>query len=183
MSLIKKVAPFIVMSGFLVAGNAIAQTQGTTVTFEALIRAASCDVSSTTEGSRIDWGTFTSADVASKNVGDKLGEDKTFNLELTNCSAPLAADGTINLYARGNKSNFDAEMFANPTARSLAVKLLATSKNVLVVPNVETSLKLGTEIVQGGNATIPMTAGLYLTTGKVDRDELKVPVTFTVAYN
>ncbi len=183
MSLIKKVAPFIALSGFMVAGNAFAATQGTTVSFEALIRAASCDVSSTTEGSRIDWGTFTSDEVTGKNVGDQLGDNKTFNLELSNCTAALAADGTINLYARGNKSNFDSEMFANATAASLAVKLLATASNTLVKPNVETGLKLGQEIIKDGTGRIPMTAGLYLTNGAVTSDELKVPVTFTVAYN
>lgn len=181
MSLIKKVAPLVVLTGLFMAGNAVAQNQGTTVSFEALIRAASCDVSSTNEGSKVDWGTFTSADVESKNVGDKLGEDKTFNLELTNCSAALAEDGTINLYARGTQSNFDSTMFANATSRSLAVKLL--SNTTLIKPNVETGLKTGAAIVANGRATIPMTAELRLTTGKVDTDELKVPVTFTVAYN
>lgn len=184
MSLIKKVAPFIVVSGMMVSGSAFAAaTQGTTVTFEALIRAASCDIASTSEGSKIDWGTFTSDEVESKNVGDQLGENKTFNLVLSNCSAALAEDGTINLYARGNQSNFNSKMFANAGSSSLAVELLATAAKTAILPNVETGLKLGQAITENGTTRIPMTAGLYLTNGAVSTDELNVPVTFTVAYN
>ncbi len=183
MSLIKKITPLVVLSGLIVSGHALASSQGTTVSFEALIRAASCDVSSTPEGAKIDWGIFSSDEVNNKKVGDKLGEDKKFNLELSQCTAALAADGTINLYARGNKANFNADMFANATSNSLAVQLSATEKNTLIKPNVETGLKLGKEITKDGNASIPMTASLYLTNGTVSSDELKVPVTFTVAYN
>ncbi|HEJ9414871.1 TPA: type 1 fimbrial protein [Proteus mirabilis] len=183
MSVIKKITPVVVLCGLMGSGHALAKTQGTTVSFEALIRAASCNVSSTSEGAKIDWGVFTNDEVSNKKVGDKLGEDKKFNLELSNCTAALAADGAINLYARGNKANFNSDMFANATSSSLAVQLLATEKNTLIKPNVETALKLGKEITKDGKASIPMTASLYLTNGTVSNDELKVPVTFTVAYN
>lgn len=183
MLLVKKVIPFVVMSSFMVAGNALSAepSQGTTVTFDALIRAASCNVSSTTEGSTINWGVFTADDVASSAIGDKLGADKPFSLELSNCTAALAANETINVYARGNKSNFDSSMFANSAANSLGVKL--TSGSVNIVPNAEAGVKITKDITEKGNATIPMTAGLYLTNGAVQSDTLNVPVTFTVAYN
>lgn len=187
MSLIKKVAPMIVLSGLLATGNVVAAepTQGTVVSFEALIRAASCNVSSSTEGSRVDWGTFTTEEARSVGVNNKLGADKTFNLELSNCSKVLAEDGVISLYARGNKSNLNSDYFANATANTLAVKLTAKDNDgdQDIKPNLETALKLGKEIAVDGTGRIPMTAALYLTSADIDTDELKVPVTFTVSYN
>ena len=183
MSLVKKIAPFILASSFMVAGNAMSaeSSHGTVVTFDALIRAASCNVSSTSEGSTISWGVFTAADVAAHPVGDKLGVEKQFDLQLTNCTAALAAGNTINVYARGNKSNFDSSMFANANTNSLGVKIKSGATDI--TPNVETGVTLADEVLANGNAKIPMTASLYLTNGAVASDMLNVPVTFTVAYN
>ncbi|NIA45075.1 MULTISPECIES: fimbrial protein [Providencia] len=181
----KKLAVLAVLAGSMVAGSAFAADEpskiGTTVKFKAQLRAASCDVNSTTEGSVVDWGVFTVDQTTGKNVKDQLGPNKEFNLVLTNCSKAAAKDAAIFVRADGEESTRYKEFFANKSAQALAVSL--ESGATAVTPNADTELKLASDIEANGTATIPMVAKLVLTQIGVSPDVLNVPVTFTVSYN
>lgn len=56
MTLLNKIAPALIIASTLAVPAAFAENQAATITFEALVRAASCNVSSTTEGAMVNWG-------------------------------------------------------------------------------------------------------------------------------
>lgn len=179
----KKLAVLAVLAGSMVAGSALAADgkKGALVEFKAQLRAASCDVTSSTKGSVIDWGVFTVDQTAGKNVNDMLGDAKDFNLVLTNCSKD-GSDTTMNVYAQGQEATGFPELFANKDAKSLAVKLESGAAKIL--PNQDAPVTLSGAVTANGGATIPVTASLLLTKADgVAPDVLNVPVTFTVSYN
>ena len=179
----KKLVTIAVLASAMVAGSALAADgkKGATVEFKAQLRAASCDVTSTTKGSVIDWGVFTVDQAAGKNVGDVLGAAKDFNLTLTNCSK-AGTDTAMNVYAQGQEATGFPELFANKDAKSLAVKLMSGA--VKILPNADSVVTLGANVEADGGAIIPMQASLLLTQANgVAPDLLNVPVTFTVSYN
>ncbi|AIN64103.1 fimbrial protein [Providencia stuartii] len=179
----KKLVTIAVLASSMVAGSALAADgkKGAEVTFKAQIRAASCDVTSTTKGSVIDWGIFTVDQAAGKGVKDTLGEPKLFDLVLTNCSKD-GSDTTMNVYAQGQEATGFPELFADKDAKSLAVKLESGTDPIL--PNIDSPVTLTDSVKAGNGATIPMKASLLLTKADgVAPDILRVPVTFTVSYN
>ncbi|WP_272687533.1 fimbrial protein [Providencia sp. PROV149] len=181
----KKLAVLAVLASSMVAGSALAADEvgkkGTTVNFKAQLRAASCDVASTTEGSVIDWGVFTVDQTAGKQVKDQLGATKNFDLVLTNCSKAAQTDADVFVRADGKTSLLYPEYFADLGAKSLAVSL--ESANTPIVPNADTALKFSGDVAANGSTTIPVAAKLILTQLNVAPDTLNVPVTFTVSYN
>ncbi|AFH93536.1 MULTISPECIES: fimbrial protein [Providencia] len=181
----KKLVTIAVLASSMVAGSALAADEvgkkSTEVRFKAQLRAASCDVASTAEGSVIDWGTFTLDQTNGKNVKDQLGSDKNFNLILTNCSKAAAEDAAIFVHAEGKESPLFPEYFANTGAKSLAVALSSGGKDIK--PNVDTELKFSNAVDVNGSTTIPVLAKLLLTQVGVAPDTLNVPVTFSVSYN
>lgn len=179
----KKLAVLAVLAGSMVAGSALAADgkKGAEVTFKAQLRAASCDVTSTTKGSVIDWGVFTVDQTTGKKVNDMLGDAKDFSLVLTNCSKD-GSDTTMNVYAQGQEATGFPELFANKDAKSLAVKL--ESGAVKLLPNQDAEVTLAEAVKKDGGASIPVKASLLLTKADgVAPDILSVPVTFTVSYN
>lgn len=179
----KKLAVLAVLASSMVAGSALADDgkKGAEVTFKAQLRAASCDVTSTTKGSVIDWGVFTVDQAAGKGVKDTLGDVKEFNLVLTNCSKD-GSDTTMSVYAQGQEATGFPELFANKDAKSLAVKLESGATPIL--PNTDSAVTLAEGVKANDGATIPMKASLLLTKADgVAPDVLQVPVTFTVSYN
>lgn len=180
----KKLVSVAVLAGVMVAGSAFAADtakKGATVTFKAQIRAASCDVTSTTKGSVIDWGVFTLEQTANKAVKDQLGSSEKFDLILNNCSKDPVGKN-MNVYASGEQSTLFPEIFANATSQSLGVKLL--SGTTVVTPNKETGIVLSDTAKTDAGILIPIEAQLLLTkAGGVAPDTLNVPVTFTVSYN
>ncbi|MEY0302252.1 fimbrial protein [Providencia manganoxydans] len=179
----KKLAVLAVLAGSMVAGSALAADgkNGSEVNFKAQLRAAACDVTSTTKGSVLDWGIFTLDQVAGKAVNDVLGAPKTFDLVLTNCSKE-SSDENVMVYAQGQEATGFPELFADKGARSLAVKLVSGS--VPVLPNQDTTVKLADKLAADGGATIPMEASVVLTQANPTKaDVLNVPVTFAISYN
>lgn len=187
MSMFKKFAPALIVSSILLSPAAFAVNQGATVTFEAMVRTASCTVSSTTEGAMVNWGVFTTQDLASVSPGSQLGVTKDFNLMLTECSAESKeGDSVVHVNASGLASAYNPDLFANSSAKSLAVKLEATSADntqVDVKPNKEASVSIVDGLKEDGFALIPMKASLIMVNQAKAGDNLKVPVTFTVSYN
>ncbi|WP_265723933.1 fimbrial protein, partial [Providencia rustigianii] len=181
----KKLATIAVLASSMIAGSAFAadepSKQGTTVTFKAQLRAASCDVKSSAAGSVVDWGVFTADQTTGKNPKDQLGVTKNFDLVLSNCSKAAAKDAAIFVRADGDASTRYSEFFANAAANALAVQL--TSGATPILPNTDNELKLANDIAANGTAAIPVAAKLVLTQIGVQTDTLNVPVTFTVSYN
>ena len=181
----KKLVSIAVLASAMVAGSAFAadepSKQGTTVQFKAQLRAASCDVKSSTPGSVVDWGTFTADQTAGKAVKDQLGVAKSFDLVLSNCSKAATKDAAIFVRADGDASTRYKEFFANAQANALAVSL--ASQGTAITPNAETELKLAADLAADGSASIPVEAKLVLTQLGVATDTLNVPVTFSVSYN
>lgn len=175
-----------ILASAMVAGSAFAADepakQGATVTFKAQIRAASCDVTSTTKGSIIDWGVFTQDQIQTKAVKDQLGDTEKFDLILTNCSKD-ATDTNMFVYASGEEALRFPGLFANSDVESLAVKLVSGAVDIL--PNKDAGIVLPEALKKADGATIPMEASLLLTqAGNVAKaGVLNVPVTFTVSYN
>ncbi|EPL9571081.1 fimbrial protein [Providencia rettgeri] len=179
----KKLAVLAVLAGSMVAGSALAAdgNKGAKVDFKAQLRAASCDVSSTTVGDEINWGVFTTDDASAVGLKGKLGDEKKFDLVLTNCSHD-AANKTMFVYAQGQEANGYSELFANKDAKSLAVEL--KSGTTAILPNKDSEVTLTKDVLKGDGAIIPIQANLLLTqAGGVTPDVLNVPVTFTVSYN
>jgi len=187
MSILKKITPVFIVSSILLSPSVFAASQGAMVTFEAMVRTASCTVSSTTEGAMVNWGVFTTQELADKEAGSELGNTKDFNLMLTDCSAENAdGDSTVHVHVSGSASAFNPNLFANSAAKSLAVKLEATSADnspVDVKPNRDASVSIVDTLKDKGFAIIPMKASLIMVNKAVVGDSLKVPVTFTVSYN
>lgn len=178
----KKLVTIAVLASSMVAGSALAADgkKGAEVRFEAQLRAQSCDVSSTTTGGVINWGVFTKDVTDSLAPNSVLGEAKTFDLVLSNCSAD-AADTTMNVFAQGQEAAGFPELFANSGSKALAVKL--ASGAVPVTPNKDAQVNIDPKVAKDGGAIIPMKANLILTRTGVATDTLSVPVTFTVSYN
>lgn len=187
MTMLNKISAAIIVSSVLLSPVALAEKQGATVTFEATIRSASCVVSSTTEGSTVNWGVFTSQELKDKSLNTQIGEIKNFHLTLTDCSAANPEDSAVNVHASGATSPFNPGYFANSAAKSLAVKLEAVDKDGTTIqdikPNTEASVIVSNALNEGGFASIPMKASLMLVQEATEGDNLKVPVTFTVSYN
>ncbi|MEX0425288.1 type 1 fimbrial protein [Providencia rettgeri] len=178
----KKLAVLAVLAGSMVAGSALAADgkKGAEVTFKAQLRAQSCDVTSNTRGSEINWGVFTKDQLTGVNVDQDLGTPKSFDLVLTNCSAD-AGDTAMNIFAQGQEATGFPDYFANKESKALAVKI--ESGTVAVTPNKDAEVQLATAVAKDGGATIPMLATLKLTQTGIETDTLSVPVTFTVSYN
>lgn len=186
MTLLNKIAPALIIASTLAVPAAFAENQAATITFEALVRAASCNVSSTTEGAMVNWGVFTTQDLANATKGNAIGETKNFHLTLTECSAADAGDSTVFVHASGAASPFNPSLFANSAAKSLAVDLKALdadNKAQDILPNKETQMTVVDTIAKDGFANIPMQARLIMVNQATEGDSLKVPVTFTVSYN
>lgn len=180
----KKLISIVVLAGIVTSASAFADDgkKGATVTFKAQLRAQSCDVTSTTKGSVIDWGVFTEDQIKDKKVKAQLGATEAFDLTLTNCSSD-AKDASINVYASGEAAKKFPEYFANFDSKSLAVKL--ASNGIAVTPNKDAELTLTKNATKADGATIPMEAMLLLTQdgSAATPDILNVPVTFSVSYN
>lgn len=187
MSMFKKLTPAFIISSILLSPTAFSASQGATVTFEAMVRTASCTVSSTTEGAMVNWGVFTTQDLANTEAGNALGETKDFNLTLTECSSENEiGDTAVHVHASGSASAFNPNLFANASSKSLAVKLQAVdTKNTLidVKPNKDAEVTIADTLAEQGFALIPMKASLIMVNKASVGDSLKVPVTFTVSYN
>lgn len=187
MSMFKKLTSAFIVSSTLLSPLAMAEKQGATVTFEATVRNASCVVSSTTEGAMVNWGVFTTQELEGVNAGTAIGDEKEFYLTLTECSADTQADdAVVSVYASGATSAFDPTLFANSASKSMAVKLQAVdadNNGVLLTPNKYQDVKLSHKLAENGFANIPMKASLIMVNKALTGDSLKVPVTFTVAYN
>ncbi|HEQ1857118.1 TPA: type 1 fimbrial protein [Providencia alcalifaciens] len=192
MSLLNKATPAILLASVLATPAAFAEENtpnghhAATVTFEAHVRAASCNVTSTTEGGMVNWGVFTSQSVKDIEKNTAIGETKNFNLVLTECSQPQEDDSTVLVHASGSASQYNPYLFANSAAKSLAVELKAISANsekVDVLPNKEATVSLANKLSSDGFANIPMEARLMKVNETNEGDSLKVPVTFTVSYN
>ncbi|QCJ69377.1 type 1 fimbrial protein [Providencia heimbachae] len=186
MTLFNKIVPAFIVASTLAIPAAFAENQAATITFEALVRTASCNVSSTTEGAMVNWGVFTTQDLAATTKGNAIGETKNFHLTLTECSAAATGDSTVSVFASGAASPFNPALFANAAAKSLAVELKAididsTPQDIL--PNKETAVTIEDSIAKDGFANIPMEARLIMVNEAEVGDSLKVPVTFTVSYN
>ncbi|BBU97802.1 MULTISPECIES: fimbrial protein [Providencia] len=178
----KKLAVLAVLAGSMVAGSALAADgkKGAEVTFKAQLRAQSCDVSSTTTGSVVDWGTFTKDVTDALAPNAVLGDEKSFDLVLSNCSAD-AADTSMNVFAQGQAAAGFPALFANQESKALAVKLASGAVNI--TPNADAVVVIDPKVAKDGGAVIPMKANLILTKTGVPTDKLSVPVTFTVSYN
>lgn len=192
MSLLNKATPAILLASILstpvafAADNAAQGHQAATVTFEAHVRAASCNVSSTTEGGMVNWGVFTAQSVKDIGTNEAIGETKNFNLVLTECSQSQNDDSTVLVHASGSASQYNPYLFANSAAKSLAVELKAISANnekIDVLPNKESTISLANNLSSEGFTNIPMEARLMKVNNTNEGDSLKVPVTFTVSYN
>ncbi|MDX4945556.1 MULTISPECIES: fimbrial protein [Providencia] len=176
-----------------VASSAMAATT-TTVTFKAQLQKGTCDIA-TSSGSIVDFGVFTTESVTQGPTTAIANKD--FNLVLTNCAGAETTSGALSLYADGQASIFNPNLFANTDAKTLAVGIKTNSASgtaTEIKPNqlISVSQKLVmSEDDQGavtdvdGNAVnvLPMQADLFALNGANDTDILNVPVIFSVAYN
>ncbi|HEF8772842.1 MULTISPECIES: fimbrial protein [Providencia] len=176
-----------------VASSAMAATT-TTVTFKAQLQKGTCDIA-TSSGSIVDFGVFTTESVTQGPTTAIANKD--FNLVLTNCAGAETQSGALSLYADGQASIFNPNLFANTDAKTLAVGIKtnpATGTAVEIKPNqlinVNQSLVMSTDDEGAvtdvdGNAVnlLPMQADLFALNGSNDTDILSVPVIFSVAYN
>ncbi|WP_272580366.1 hypothetical protein, partial [Providencia sp. PROV266] len=149
----------------------------------------------TSSGSIVDFGVFTTESVTQGPTTAIANKD--FNLVLTNCAGAETTSGALSLYADGQASIFNPNLFANTDAKTLAVGIKTNSASgtaTEIKPNqlISVSQKLVmSEDDQGavtdvdGNAVnvLPMQADLFALNGANDTDILNVPVIFSVAYN
>ncbi|MBN5561779.1 type 1 fimbrial protein [Providencia stuartii] len=175
-----------------VASSAMAAT--TTVTFKAQLQKGTCDIA-TSSGSIVDFGVFTTESVTQGPTTSIANKD--FNLVLTNCAGAETTSGALSLYADGQASIFNPNLFANTDAKTLAVGIKtnpASGTATEIKPNqlisVNQSLAMSTDDEGAatdvdGNAVnlLPMQADLFALNGANDTDILNVPVIFSVAYN
>lgn len=191
MSFTKKVISVAILTSVMASASAFAANEvakkGATVTFKAQLRDAACDVTSTTEGDTVDFGTFTVDTLSQVAADSQIGPTKEFSLLLNNCSK-AANPAAVFIYADGSASTHTPEYFANKAAQFLAVNIFSgadAATGTTIVPNKATQLSDITEIAADSSISVPLKANLMLTqAGSAAKPEvMNVPVTFSVSYN
>ncbi|HEJ9414467.1 TPA: type 1 fimbrial protein [Proteus mirabilis] len=184
----------VMVAGALLMGSLSTQVmaaKNADVTFTGRLVAATCDV--TPSKASIDLGTYVTSEITSTEAA--LGE-RDFSLTLNNCtkySQPAGEDGTgevtvsnIELMATGTALVGNNKLFSSPDSSDLGqagIKITAMGKEIL--PNKSAELNLKAEGTKEDNIIVPMKAGLYVTSteASLNPQDIRVPVTFSVAYN
>ncbi|HEK0806998.1 TPA: type 1 fimbrial protein [Proteus mirabilis] len=181
----------VMVAGALLMGSLSTQVmaaKNADVTFTGRLVAATCDV--TPSKASIDLGTYVTSEITS--TAAPLGE-RDFSLTLNNCtkySQPGDDEDTtisnIELMATGTALVGNNKLFSSPDSSDLGqagIKISAMGKDIL--PNQSAELALKAEGSKEDNIIVPMKAGLYVTSteASLNPQDIRVPVTFSVAYN
>ncbi|MEY1271383.1 fimbrial protein [Proteus mirabilis] len=180
----------VMVAGALLMGSLSTQVmaaKNADVTFTGRLVAATCDV--TPSKASIDLGTYVTSEIT--GTATPLGE-RDFSLTLNNCtkySQPDDDDNTVSnieLMATGTALVGNNKLFSSPDSSDLGqagIKITAMGKEIL--PNKSAELNLKAEGTKEDNIIVPMKAGLYVTSteASLNPQDIRVPVTFSVAYN